>query len=137
MADLLECLIQIKALSHSIARLERLVADAPEAVRPGVDAVLDRLLDAERAYAAALRVVAAAGSPTTAAASRLERFTAARRAVLAALQQYSAADLGRAVDWPGRPGTSVADLVAIMLARDTERIGEIRRRVDIARRAVG
>jgi len=134
MADLLECLIQIKALTHSIARLERLVADAPEAIRQGVDAVLDRLLDAESAYAVAVQMAPPAPAVAS-SSSRLERFAGARRAMLATLQQYSAAELGRCVDWPGRPGTSVADLVAIMLAHDTEQIGEIRRCVDDARRA--
>ena len=135
MADLLECLIQIKALEHSIARLEHFAGQAPEALRPGVNAVLDRLLDAESAYAVAVRMASPAPSVAS-SADRLDRFTGARRAILATLQQYSAADLGRAVDWPGRPGTSVADLVAIMLALDTELIGEIRRCVDDARRSI-
>ena len=126
MADLLECLIQLKALELSINRLERFVGAAPAAARANVDAVLDRLLDAEDAYARALsglHPTRRAGAPAT----RLGQFAAARRAALDLLQRYSAEELGRAVDWPGRPGTSAADLVAIMLAHDTERIGDIQR----------
>jgi hypothetical protein len=125
-ADLLECLIQLKALEHSVVRLERFVAASPAAARLRVDAVLDRLLDDERAYAMAVRADEPA-PPADASADRLERFSAARRATLAALQRCSAEELGCMVDWPGRPGTSAADLVAIMLAHDTERIGEIQR----------
>ena len=128
MADLLECLIQLKALEHSIARLERFETATPASRRADVDAVLDRLLEAERAYADALP-----GSrrppQTEATAPRVGRFAAARRATLGVLQRHSAEELGSAVRWPGRPLTSTADLIAIMLAHDTERIGEIQRLV--------
>jgi hypothetical protein len=125
-ADLLECLIQIKALGHSISRLERFVAGAPPAARDAVGAVLQRLLEAEGAYGRA-GLGAAAAFPECQAAGRLAQFVALRRAHLVVLERLSAEELGRIVDWPGRPGTSVADLVAMMLAHDTERIGEIQR----------
>lgn len=134
MADLLECLIQIKALTHSIARLERLVAEAPAETQRTVAALLEGLSEAERAYARdglGVAVEDAAGGP----ASPMDAFRAARQANLAVLEACSAEALGRRVEWPGRPGTSIADLVAIMLAHDTERIGEIRRCVEDARKA--
>jgi len=136
MADLLEGLIQIKALTHSITRLERWVAEAPAETHRTVAALLERLVEAERAYARdglGLAVEGAAGGPT----SPMDAFRRMRQANLAVLEACSADALGRRVDWPGRPGTSVADLVAIMLAHDTERIGEIRRCVENARRAGG
>jgi hypothetical protein len=43
------------------------------------------------------------------------------------LDRCTAADLAGVVAWSGRPSTSVADLVAIMLANDTEALGELRR----------
>jgi hypothetical protein len=125
-ADLLECLIQLKALGHSIDRLERFAAVVPAAVRPKADAILDRLLEAEQAYAEALGGRGLV-RPTATAVTRVATFAAARRATFDRLQGYSAEQLGRPVDWPGRPATSVADLVAIMLAHDTELIGELRR----------
>lgn len=126
MADLLECLIQLKALEHSLDRLERFVSAAPAAAHPHVDALMDRLIEAEDAYARALLCREPVRDPSG-CATRLGRFAAVRRATLSVLQGYSAEELGRPVAWPGRPRTSVADLVAIMLAHDTERIGEIRR----------
>jgi len=125
-ADLLECLIQLKALEHSLDRLERFVAAAPAAAHPHVDAVMDRLIEAEQAYAGTLacREPACDGGGST---PKLRRFAALRHETLTVLHGYSAEELGRPVTWPGRPRTSIADLVAIMLAHDTERIGEIQR----------
>lgn len=126
MADLLECLIQVKGLEHSIARLERFLAEVPSHARPAVEAALDRLIEAERAYAGALP----GGTPTPrfgVPEAKRQRFAAARRSNLQSLDRCSAEDLGRPVDWPGRPGISVADLVAIMLAHDTDCIAEIQR----------
>jgi hypothetical protein len=132
MADLLECLIQIKALGHSIARLERFIAAAPAAAHPHVDAVMDRLIEAEHAYARTLirRDPACDRGGST---PKLRRFSALRHEVLTVLHGYSAEGLGQPVAWPGRPRTSVADLVAIMLAHDTERIGEIQRLASVSR----
>ena len=126
MADLLECLIQLKALEHSLDRLERFVAAAPAAAHQHVDAVTNRLIEAEHAYASALlcREPACDGGGST---PKLRRFAALRHETLTVLHGYTAEELGQPVTWPGRPRTSVADLVAIMLAHDTERIGDIQR----------
>lgn len=126
MADLLECLIQLKALEHSLDRLERFVAAAPATGDSHVDAVMDGLIEAEHAYARTLscREPARDGRGST---PKLRWFAALRRETLTVLQGYSAEELARPVTWAGRPRTSVADLVAIMLAHDTERIGEIQR----------
>ena len=124
-ADLLECLIQIKALEHSIGRIERLVAAAPSAAGAQVGALVARLAAAERTYGrAGLRLTDADGSSQPSPA--LEAFIALRRANLEVLQVCTAADLASRVTWPGRGHTTVADLVAIMLAHDTEVLGELR-----------
>jgi len=125
-ADLLECLIQIKALEHSIGRIERLVAAAPAAAGAQVAALVARLAAAERTYGrAGLGRTDADGSSQP--SPTFEAFIAERRANLDVLGACTAADLGSPVAWPGRPCTTVADLVAIMLANDTEVLGEVRR----------
>ena len=89
------------------------------------------MCEAERRYAEALgaetgvRAEMPASELGTAAAR--EGFVERRRADLAMLSSCSAAQLGDSVEWPGRPATTVADLVAIMLANDTEVLGELRR----------
>jgi hypothetical protein len=44
------------------------------------------------------------------------------------LDRCTAAQLSGLVDWPGRPSTTVADLVAIMLAHDTALLAVLRQR---------
>lgn len=132
MADLLECLIQIKALGEALdtATGTRSVAGRISAEMDDA-AVWRRMLEAERRYAEALgagtgvRPVMPAEEPGTAAAR--EEFAERRRTHLAMLSHCSAAQLGGSVEWPGRPATTVADIVAIMLANDTEALGELRR----------
>jgi len=51
-----------------------------------------------------------------------------RRANLAMLDGCRAAQLSGLVEWQGRPSTTVADLVAIMLAHDAEALGHLRGR---------
>jgi hypothetical protein len=125
MADLLECLIQIKALWETIDKAARLAAPG------GVDAWWGALADAERRYAATLRAAAPAlrrdSPPPPAGVSERDEFVRLRRANLALLGRCTAAQLAGPVDWPGRRGTTVADLVAIMLAADTVALGELRR----------
>jgi hypothetical protein len=126
MADLLECLIQIKALGETLERVTRLPGGAGAAVCGA------RLAEAERRYGIALgtdnegRMHAAPSAAGPIAPQ--EEFAARRRLNLAMLNGCTAARLGGLVDWPGRPSTTVADLVAIMLANDTEALGELRRR---------
>jgi hypothetical protein len=139
-ADLLECVIQIKALEDSIVRLERLVGAPAVSNDPRVEALLVRLIDAEHRYAI-LRLMTPASKALlgerfcedhvagdrSRSDSPVDEFTALRRANLGALQACTAADLASRVEWPGCRHTTVADLVAIMLAHDTEVLGELSR----------
>jgi hypothetical protein len=125
-ADLLECLIQVKALEHSIGRIERLVAAAPAAAGAEIGALVATLASAEHTYGrVGLGRTGAGESPAPTPA--LAAFVAERRANLDVLRACTAADLGSPVAWPGRRNTTVADLVAIMLANDTEVLGEVQR----------
>jgi hypothetical protein len=118
MADLLECVIQIKALRET---LHRVTALSSGATRGGL---WEQLAETERRYAVALGT-AIAGCADAAAGG--EEFVAMRRANLAVLGDCGAAQLAGPVAWPGRRSTTVADLVAIMLANDTEVLGDLRR----------
>ena len=82
------------------------------------------MAEAERRYAVALGTAFAGGAN---AAAGCGEFVAMRRANLAMLDRCTAAELAGVVAWPGRPSTTVADVVAIMLAYDTEALGERRR----------
>lgn len=141
MADLLECLIQIKALEESIARLARLVGASAATDRPCVLALLARLVESERRYAIVRLVTRSATAPgrpraeahpgmdarrtSPTAVDSVEEFVALRRANLEGLRACTAADLASFVDWPGRTHTTVADLVAIMLSSDTDVLGQL------------
>ena len=126
MADLLECLIQIKALEHTISRLERLMSVMPGPARASAASLVAGLVRHERTCG---RLgLGRPGLATHAApGSALHAFVAERRANLEVLQACSASALGSAIDWPGRGPTTVADLVAIMLANDTDIAGELQR----------
>jgi hypothetical protein len=132
MADLLECLIQIKALRHTLTRVETagLSASGPVSTERGsvtLDSVWQRMADAERRFAAALDTAGAGiGSSGEAAGDTRRVFVALRLSNLARLDGCTAAQLGGSVEWPGRPAMTVADLVAIMLAHDTEALGDLR-----------
>lgn len=139
MADLLECVIQIKALAESIARLRHLVGAVAATNDPRFEALLAQLVDAERSvarvwqavrFSAALRGHRSAenhfGSDFPGTVSAIDEFIALRLANLDVLQACTAADLASPVTWPGRCHTTVADLVAIVLASDTEVLGELR-----------
>ena len=133
MADLLECVIQIKALGASLGIAARAMSagSSPGMDRAAFSAVWRRMADAERRYAVALGTEAK-GRPNITSESRgaadsAEVFAAMRRANLAMLEGCTAARLAGCIEWPGRPSTTVADLVAIMLASDTEVLGDVRR----------
>ena len=133
MADLLECLIQIKALGESLEMVTLSISArmSPEMESVTISEVWRRMAEAERHYANALgtqrgaRVEIAALHERGAVAR--EEFVAHRRSNLATLNCCTAAQLAGSIEWPGRPSTTVADLVAIMLANDTEVLGEVRR----------
>ena len=129
MADLLECVIQIKALRVTLALAE---TETPS-ISGGEPAHAERvqvwqaMCKEERRYAVALGTNIAGGAAPTPPDAGPAGFVALRRANLAMLDSCAADELAGVVDWPGRPSTTVADLVAIMLANDTEVLGGIRR----------
>ncbi len=133
MADLLECLIQIKALCETLEMVAPFIpaTRSPESERVTVSGVWQHMAEAERRYAAALGTDGPVqpGSASTAgsAAGWIAEFAQLRGANLATLEACTADQLAGFVGWPGRPLTTVADLVAIMLANDTEVLGELRR----------
>ena len=154
MADLLECLAQIRALAETAPRLEALVGTAADSrwhVRPGGSVwapveVLAHLADLELIYAARLRAMLTIDEPALqivdqeALAQRagyldwpvavaLDRFLARRRDTLELLRSCSAAELERRGRHPRRGVITVADQVAIMLAHDTSHVGQIRQRL--------
>ena len=130
MADLLECLIQIKALGEALAGPS---CGPSEQSADGERArVWERMADAERRYANALGTRRAGGPPPArsqeGAAVASVVFASLRRANLERLDRCTAAQLSGKVDWPGRPSTTVADLVAIMLAHDAAVLAVLRQR---------
>ncbi len=157
MADLLECLAQIKALAETAPRLAALVRQAPVerwCVRPAADVwapieVLAHLADLELVYGARLLGMISADRPHLQAidpatlarwaayrerepAAELARFAARRADTLAVLQRCSAADLERTGSHPRRGVITVADAVAGMLAHDVSHVGQIRQRLAAA-----
>jgi hypothetical protein len=154
MADLLECLAQIRALAETAPRLAVLVGSAteerwrtrPEAAVWAPVEVLAHLADLELIYAARLRAILTIDEPVLqtvdqeALAQRagyigwpvavaLERFRARRHDTLELLRSCSAAELERHGRHPRRGLITVADQVAIMLAHDTGHVGQIRQRL--------
>ena len=133
MADLLECLIQIKALRETLALAETGTLSISENVPADMERVRvwQVMCEAERRYAQALGTDAGvrrgAASVSGEVADARKAFLERRRANLAMLSDCGAAPLAGPVAWPGRPSTTVADLVAIMLANDTEVLGDLRR----------
>lgn len=145
MADLLECLIQIRALGETAPRLQRLLAACPPPAwqRPEPNGGpppaerLAELVKQERAVARQLLTVfrCNAGEPLAQGEERagvtsphelVATFAALRNCTLGVLAARSAAELGAPL--PGSPsnGPVLADLVARMVATDTQILGEIR-----------
>jgi hypothetical protein len=133
MADLLECLIQVKALRETLGMVTPgdSATTSPDAGSVTASGVWHRMAEAERRYAAALGTDGPAEpgrtSAARAAAGEMAEFVRWRRANLYVLERCSAARLAGPVEWPGRRSTTVADLVAIMLASDTDVLGALRR----------
>ena len=153
MADLLECLLQIKGLQETAGRIAGLVStvDAARWAEPpagggtiSASQLLARLAEIESLHAGSLRAMLALPAPalprlepaaaagdaqqdTRPPAQALERFLANRRENLDILDRCSAEDLSRTGPGPNGRAISVADLVAFMLANDVETTGEIRR----------
>lgn len=156
MADLLECLVQIRALAETPRRLGELARRAERAAwtaKPDARAwapveVLAHLADAELFFATRLRLVLTAERPTLEAydqealAARsnylawlperaLARFSERREANLELLQACGAEELARVGVHRQRGAITVADLVALMLAHDTAHVGQIRTRLGL------
>jgi uncharacterized damage-inducible protein DinB len=156
MADLLEALVQIKALAETPPRVAALLRRAaPEAWRhrpgPGVWApveVLAHLADSELFYGTRMRLVLTGDRPFLqpfqgAALAELagyiswppavafERFRSRRAETLELLSTCSAPGLARVGVHPVRGEMSVADLVALALAHDTDHVGQMRERLGI------
>jgi hypothetical protein len=154
MADVLEALMQIKALAETPPRLAGLLRSAaPEAwtrrPRPGVWApveVLAHLADSELFYGTRVRLVLTGDRPflqpfegailaecagyiSWPPAVAFERFRTRRAETLELLSSCSAVEIGRVGVHPLRGEMSVADLVALMLAHDTDHVGQIRERL--------
>jgi uncharacterized damage-inducible protein DinB len=154
MADLLECLLQIKALKETPGRLAALLNDVPRDAwvhRPAPGAwapveVLAHLADLELAYGVRLRLMLTSDRPAlprfdqNRLAERahylawppqlaLERFRVRRGDSLEILEGSGAEELARIGIHPTRGEMTVADMVALMLAHDTGHVGQIRQRL--------
>jgi len=153
-ADLLECVIQIKALAETALRLETMAESAPEdrwRRRPSPEVwapieVLGHLADLEVVFGARLRAMLSLDEPALqpvngarlAARARyldwplrtaVERFGRRRRENIELLETCSAEELGRTGIHPSRGRLTVADMVAVMLAHDVDHVGQIRGRL--------
>ncbi len=156
MADLLECVIQIKGLAETPLRLAAM-ADLSSDDRwrrrpaPGVWApieVLGHLADFELIAGARLRAMLTIDDPPLQAfdgarlaeraryldwprTTALDRFRRRRNETVELLERCSAEDLGKTGVHPSRGRLTVADLVAVMLAHDADHVGQIRVRLGL------
>jgi hypothetical protein len=144
-ADLLECMIQIKGLSETPGRLSRRIRELrasrpdPAASGAAVHAVA-ALAVAESSVQQCLTLMLSTDRPVLAAPVIaepetvslalpidvwLDRFTAARRETVQLLARCTSQDLNRCALDPVRGPTSVADVVALLLAHDTDQVGRL------------
>jgi hypothetical protein len=145
-ADLLECVIQIKGVADTPRRLGLRLASG---IRPADGAddgraarVARRMAEAELCFARCLTLMLADERPPVPALPRFEAierhagtsmveadwqgtFARRRAETVAVLEQCSAKQLGRIGLEPSRGPMTVADLVALMLAHDTDCLGDI------------
>jgi len=142
MADLLECVIQIKALADTPRRLALRLAESMSGGASDPLPLLHDLLayeawlqgSVEAGLAASDPLVAAEPrfdrallptSPTESPGALLARFAARRELTVRRLDSLTAAELCAGVRVSGRGRTTVADLVALTLAHDTDCIALI------------
>lgn len=145
MADLLECLIQIKGLADTPRRfaLRAGEAAARSQVSTGtavpVREVACRLLVAERWFRGSLVLMLSRDRPAIPGLAALDaavapmaqgvdcaaEFAAERAETVRLLEACSADQLNRVGIEPARGPITVADLVAAMLAHDTDRLGDL------------
>jgi hypothetical protein len=144
-ADLLECLIQIKGLADTPRRLALRTAEAvagsasPEAgVHRACDVAcrllaaetlfrgaLSSMLDRDRPALSALPSIPDTGARSESNADCAAVFAERRADTVRVLEACSADQLNRIGIEPLRGPMTVADLVAVMLAHDTDRLGEL------------
>jgi hypothetical protein len=144
-ADLLECLIQIKGVADTPRRLSRRVADvidgtsSPDAAGRLAHHAAARMVAAELWFSDCLSLMLASERPRlpawpshdvvpdepAALAERQAEFAARRAATVRALEGCSADQLNRIGIEPSRGPMTVADLVALMLAHDTDTLGAL------------
>ena len=146
MADLLECLIQIKALAQTPARLARRLEEDPAGPRGPL--VSRHLAERELFYQRCLRAMLASDRPPLGALDcreaidaappagpgDLDSFARRRQETVARLDRCSAADLNRTGLESLRGPITVADLVALMLAHDTDHLAPLAHPADVRRR---
>jgi hypothetical protein len=157
MADLLECLLQIKGLAETPPRLEAMLAATTpskwtERPDPEVWAPVEiaaHLADQELVYGVRLRLMLTSERPALEVLDQarlaaragylgwvpelaVRRFATRRGETLELLESCSAAELERVGRHPARGDMTVADLVALMLAHDVDHCGQIRQRLGLA-----
>lgn len=141
MADLLECLIQMKGVADTPRRLaERVdacvragrlttaldVASSLARAEERFGECLSALLRGDGGAVASLSPPAAGpGDEQRSLAGWLDAFRRRRADVVRVLDRCTAEDLGRAGVEPTRGRMTVADLVATMLAHDTDQLGRL------------
>lgn len=140
MADLLECLIQIKGVADTPRRLALRVRASVAAGREREAAsVAARLAAAEARFASCLEAMLTQDRPSLPSLDLssldvdpdrpigewMQSFSWRREAVVRRLEACSADDLNRVGFEPSRGPMIVADLVALMLAHDTDQIGRL------------
>ena len=145
MADLLECLIQIKGVADTPRRLAQRVAEAAdrsssrEAVERRAWDITVRLLGAEQRFRDCLSLMLSrdratlpelerggpAGDPPTTLEACQREFEARRAETVVVLDGCTADQLNTIGIEPLRGPMTVADLVAVMRAHDTDRLGEL------------
>lgn len=145
MADLLECLIQIKGTADTPRRLAVRAADVMASSSSTADAerrvseVASRLAAAEMVFRDCLYMMLTVdrpalprmpdpGAPADATLSAAEAqavFSARRADAVQVLERCTAEQLNRVGVEPSRGPMTVADLVALMLAHDTECLGQL------------
>jgi len=136
---LYECLVQIRALRDTAQRLTGFVSAGPAtAAAPAVVDLLRRRAQLELTHAEWLALLLGTGVPAPAqgepdetAAAAVEAFLAAREANLALLEKLRAGELEQAGVLPdGRPA-AVTDVVAMMVAADTDAVAALREAVPL------
>jgi hypothetical protein len=141
-ADLLECLIQIKGLADTPRRFAQRAADARagslsrEAAERRVRRLACRLRSAEIQFHECLTSILAedrpalpalppAGDQPSPPIDCASEFANRRAETVLLLEACSAVQLNRVGIEPSRGPMTVADIVAVMLAHDTDTLGDL------------